>query len=116
MCVLYLATAKHKRHLPDFLKNLLNGALSKFLLLENFTLEAEPHVSMNNGTKELMEHQYENPDNISDAAGINASTSTSVSANRFIQFEWILLATAIDRIAFLCYSLTFIVLSILYAV
>nr|AEN03032.1 nicotine acetylcholine receptor beta 3 [Bactrocera dorsalis] len=115
VCVLYLSTAKHKRHLPEFVKTILNGPLSKILLLENFTLEAEPHtVSMNNGTKELVEHQYENPDGITDAAAMHASSPSS--ANRFIQFEWILLATAIDRIAFLCYSLTFIVLSILYAV
>ncbi|XP_011189557.2 neuronal acetylcholine receptor subunit alpha-2 isoform X1 [Zeugodacus cucurbitae] len=114
VCVLYLSTAKHKRHLPAFIKNILNGPLSKVLLLENFTLEAEPHVTMNNGTKELVEHQYENPDSVSDGAAMHASTSAA--SNRFIQFEWILLATAVDRIAFLCYSLTFIILSILYAV
>ncbi|XP_053957790.1 neuronal acetylcholine receptor subunit alpha-7 isoform X1 [Anastrepha ludens] len=114
VCVLYLSTAKHKRHLPDLLRAMLNGPLSKVLFLENFTLEADPRVTMNNGTKELVEHQYENPDSVTDAAGINAATSSS--SNRFVQFEWILMATAIDRIAFLCYSLTFIILAILYGI
>ncbi|XP_067622727.1 neuronal acetylcholine receptor subunit alpha-7-like [Eurosta solidaginis] len=114
VCVLYLATANHKRHVPEFLKTILKGPLSKVLLLENFTLQADSHATMNNGTKELMEHQYENPDGVTDVAGINLATSSS--SNRFVQFEWMLLATAIDRIAFICYSLTFIFLAILFAI
>ncbi|XP_036341559.1 neuronal acetylcholine receptor subunit alpha-2-like [Rhagoletis pomonella] len=112
--VLYLSTTKHKGHLPYFIKTVINGPLSKVLLLENFTLEADFDITMNNGTKMLVEHQYRNPDGITDAAGINAATSSS--SNRFFQFEWILLASAIDRIAFLCYCLIFMVLAILYAI
>ncbi|XP_073828377.1 neuronal acetylcholine receptor subunit alpha-2-like [Musca autumnalis] len=111
--VLYLSTAKHKQRVPAFLKNILNGALGQILLLSEFSLEAEPQTLMNNGVKELGEHVYDEPTEVTnDTAMFNSSNQTP----RSLQFDWILLATAVDRICFLFYCLIFIILAIVYSV
>lgn len=113
--VLYLSTAKHKRRVPEFLKNILNGDLGKVLLLSQFTLEAEPQSLLNNGTKELGEHVYDNLEEpeTTDPTQINP---THLPSSRSIQFDWVLLATAIDRLWFLIYCIVFIILAIVYSV
>ncbi|XP_075154130.1 neuronal acetylcholine receptor subunit alpha-2-like [Haematobia irritans] len=114
--VLYLSTAKHKQRVPEFLKKLLNGNVGHFLLLSQFALEAEPHSLLNNGTKELGEHGYENPEHVeafTDPTMLNTPTSPSM---RSLQFDWVLLATAFDRIWFLVYCLMFSILAIVYSV
>lgn len=113
--VLYLATAKHNKRVPEFLKNLLNGVGGRILLLSQFTLEAEPQSLLNNGTKELCEHVYDNPDQSEspDPTHVNPNQSPS---SRSIQFDWVLLATALDRIWFLIYCVLFMILAIVYSV
>ncbi|XP_037948073.1 neuronal acetylcholine receptor subunit beta-3-like [Teleopsis dalmanni] len=112
--VLYLSTAKHKRRLPTFIKNALNGALGRILMLSTFTLEPNAQTMTNSDTKELAEHIYENRDtDTPDPLGINAPAAPSA---RSIQFDWILLATAVDRIFFLFYCITFIALAVQYGV
>lgn len=113
--VLYLSTANHKKRVPEFLKNLLNGILGQILLLSQFTLEAEPQSLLNNGTKELGEHVYDSPDQSEtpDPTHVNPSHS---STSRSTQFDWILLATAFDRICFLIYCVLFMILAIVYSV
>ncbi|XP_023306759.2 neuronal acetylcholine receptor subunit alpha-2 [Lucilia cuprina] len=113
--VLYLSTAKHKKRVPEFLKNLLNGVVGRVLLLSQFTLEAEPQSLLNNGTKELGEHVYDNPDQseTTDPTHINPN---QLPTSRSIQFDWVLLATAFDRICFLIYCLLFMILAIAYSV
>ncbi|XP_061394044.1 neuronal acetylcholine receptor subunit alpha-2-like [Musca vetustissima] len=111
--VLYLSTAKHKQRVPQFLRNILNGVLGRILLLSEFSLEAEPQTLLNNGTKELGEHVYDEPvETTNDIAMFNSSNHTP----RSLQFDWILLATAVDRICFLLYCLIFIILAIAYSV
>ncbi|XP_052837960.1 neuronal acetylcholine receptor subunit alpha-5 [Drosophila gunungcola] len=110
--VLYLATAKHKRSVPEVLKKLLHGKLGTWLLLSQFSTTGEPQEEQ---TKEMGEHLYENPDE-DDAAnplGINPSGMPSYKA---IQFDWALLATAVDRIFFVAFSLAFFILAIICAV
>lgn len=115
MIVLYLSTAQHKKRVPELLKNLLNGVAGRVLLLSQFTLEAEPQSLLNNGTKELGEHVYNNPDECEtpDPTCVNPHQTQS---GRFIQFDWVLLATAFDRICFLIYCVLFTILAIVYSV
>ncbi|XP_034101654.1 neuronal acetylcholine receptor subunit alpha-2 [Drosophila albomicans] len=112
--VLYLATAQHKRRLPDFLKNLLNGKLGTWLFLSYFSNESESMTARNgNGIiKELDDHVYENADEPINPLDINSE----VPSARALQYDWVLLATAVDRICFLGFGLVFAVLCIVYGV
>ncbi|EDW03428.1 neuronal acetylcholine receptor subunit alpha-5 [Drosophila grimshawi] len=112
--VLYLATAQHKRRLPDCLKRLLHGKLGTWLLLSHFTSEAETQSRQGNGiVKELDDQLYDGPDDLTNPLDINPSEEPSARA---LQFDWMLLATAVDRICFITFSVVFIVLSIVYAI
>ncbi|XP_015035812.2 neuronal acetylcholine receptor subunit alpha-2 isoform X1 [Drosophila pseudoobscura] len=105
--VLYLATAKHKRRVPDCLKKLLHGKFGSWLFLSHFSSEAEQQTDKN---KEMDEHVYDNADgDPSEPLDINPS---EVPSSRAIQFEWALLATAVDRVTFVAFSLTFLILAI----
>uniref|UniRef100_A0A1A9WKY0 Neurotransmitter-gated ion-channel ligand-binding domain-containing protein n=1 Tax=Glossina brevipalpis TaxID=37001 RepID=A0A1A9WKY0_9MUSC len=117
--VLYLSTASHKQRVPKFIQNILHGSLGKVLLLTQFTVEAEPPSLLNNGIKEMGEHVYDSVDAadiVVAADGTTTTQSCSVTHNRSIQFEWILLSTAIDRIWFLIFCIIFILLATMYAV
>lgn len=114
VAVLYLATAKHKRRIPDILKKLLHGKLGTWLLLSQFCVSLEPNSDQ---TKEMDEHLYENDKDADDDAtnplDINPNEG---SVSRIIQFDWVLLATAVDRVSFLVFSLAFMILAIICAV
>lgn len=111
--VLYLSTAQHKRRVPGFIKNVLNGKLGTFLLLSNFTTDHEQNLVQENGrSKELEENVYDNDDEIS-SQDINPPEMPTARA---AQFDWVLLATAVDRISFLGFSVIYIVLAIVYSV
>ncbi|KAM8718115.1 hypothetical protein ACLKA7_004771 [Drosophila subpalustris] len=114
--VLYLATAQHKRRLPDFLKRLLNGKLGTWLHLSYFSNESESSSQRNgNGiVKELDEHVYDNADDLINPLDINHSSE--MPSARALQYDWILLATAVDRVCFLGFGLVYVVLCIVYAV
>ncbi|XP_059221075.1 neuronal acetylcholine receptor subunit alpha-2 isoform X2 [Stomoxys calcitrans] len=114
--VLYLSTAKHKQRVPELLRKILNGNAGHFLLLSQFSLEAEPHSLLNNGTKELGEHIYDNADQGETMADPTILNPTSSPSTRSLQFDWVLLATAFDRIWFLIYCILFIILAIAYSV
>lgn len=112
--MLYLATAQHKRRVPDLVKRLLNGKLGTCLLLSHFTNEAEQPARQSNGVpKEMDENLYDSVDDVTNPLDINP---TGVPSARALQFDWMLLATAVDRICFICFSLVFIALSIVYAI
>ncbi|KAH8409516.1 hypothetical protein KR222_007698, partial [Zaprionus bogoriensis] len=112
--VLYLSTAQHKRRVPDFLKRLLHGRLGSFLLLSNFTNEQESRLAQGNGiAKELEENVYDNADEITNPLDINPILEPSARA---LQFDWVLLATAVDRVCFIGFSLVYTILAIVYAV
>ncbi|XP_022231074.2 neuronal acetylcholine receptor subunit alpha-5 isoform X3 [Drosophila obscura] len=106
--VLYLSTAKHKRRVPDCLKKLLHGKFGSWLLLSHFSCEAEQQTETN---KEMDEHVYDNADD--DPLDINPA---QVPTSRAIQFDWALLATAVDRVSFVAFSLTFLILAIMCGV
>ncbi|TDG49896.1 hypothetical protein AWZ03_003672 [Drosophila navojoa] len=110
--VLYLATAQHKRRVPDIVKRLLNGKLGSCLMLSHFTNDAELPTTQNNGLpKEMDENLYNSVDDMTSPLDINPTDTPSARA---LQFDWVLLATAVDRICFIAFSLVFIVLSIVY--
>ncbi|XP_030565430.1 neuronal acetylcholine receptor subunit alpha-2 [Drosophila novamexicana] len=114
--VLYLATAQHKRRVPDFVKRLLHGKLGNWLLLSQFINVTElPASQQGNGiAKELDEHVYDNADDLmTSPLDINPSEAPSARA---LQFDWVLLATAVDRLCFIGFSLVYIVLAIVYAI
>ncbi|XP_037710869.1 neuronal acetylcholine receptor subunit alpha-4 [Drosophila subpulchrella] len=110
--VLYLATAKHKRRLPEALRKLLHGNLGTWLLLSQFSTTGGAEAEK---TKEMDEHLYDNPDeqDATSPLGINPTEAPGSKAN---QFDWALLATAVDRIFFVVFSLAFLVLAICCAV
>ncbi|KAH8273667.1 hypothetical protein KR018_007993, partial [Drosophila ironensis] len=114
--VLYLATAKHKRRVPEFLRRLLHGKMGTWLLLSHFIVTPDTQKEK---TKEMDEHLQENgnsneeDDDMTNPLDINSS---EVPAFRAIQFDWALLATAVDRICFLLFALTFMILAIVCAV
>lgn len=112
--VLYLSTAQHKRHVPSYLKGLLYGRLGTFLLLSNFTTDHEQNLVQGNGRfKELEENIYDNDEEITNPININPAEMPTARA---VQFDWVLLATAVDRVSFLGFSVTYIVLAIVYSV
>lgn len=88
--VLYLATAQHKRRLPDFLKRLLNGNLGTWLHLSYFSNENESRSAGNgNGiVKELDEHIYDNDDDHINPLDINSSEMPSTRALSTIGCSW----------------------------
>lgn len=105
--VLYLATGKHKRRLPEALRKLLHGHLGTWLLLSVFSTTGESQAEK---TKEMDEHPYEEADEQeSSPLGINHTEVPGAKAN---QFDWALLATAVDRISFVSFSLAFLILAI----
>ncbi|KAH8352069.1 hypothetical protein KR084_001697 [Drosophila pseudotakahashii] len=110
--VLYLATAKHKRRLPEALRNLLHGKLGTWLLLSQFSTTGESETEK---SKEMDEHLYDNADyqDATSPLGINPTETPGSKAN---QFDWTLLATAVDRIFFVAFSLAFLILAISCAV
>ncbi|KAH8266508.1 hypothetical protein KR044_009290, partial [Drosophila immigrans] len=112
--VLYLATAQHKRRLPDFLKSLLNGKLGTWLFLSYFSNESESTNAANGNSiiKELDEHVYENDDGPINPLDINSE----IPSTRALQYDWVLLATAVDRVCFLGFGVVYAVLCIVYAV
>lgn len=114
VAVLYLATAKHKRRIPDVLKKLLHGKVGTWLLLSQFCVSLEPNSDQ---TKEMDEHLYENgKDADDDATNPLDINPNEVSVSRMIQFDWVLLATAVDRVFFVVFSLAFMTLAIICAV
>ncbi|XP_033173051.1 neuronal acetylcholine receptor subunit alpha-2 [Drosophila mauritiana] len=105
--VLYMATGKHKRRLPEALRKLLHGHLGTWLLLSLFSTTGESQAEK---TKEMDEHPYEEADEEeSSPLGINHTEVPGAKAN---QFDWALLATAVDRISFVAFSLAFLILAI----
>ncbi|XP_055919837.1 neuronal acetylcholine receptor subunit beta-3 [Eupeodes corollae] len=106
--VLYLSSAKHRRRVPSFLRNLLNGPLSYFLFLSHLSPDIiDPQSS---AQKELTEQTSDGPSGFEDQQSMFAATTRS------IQFDWIVLATAVDRIMFIIYCIVFIILAITYSV
>ncbi|KAH8237886.1 hypothetical protein KR032_005424, partial [Drosophila birchii] len=122
VAVLYLATVRHKRRIPDVLRKLLHGKVGTWLLLSHFCI-LQPASNQAEKTNELYEQQeneqeqnvYENVEDESPTNPLDINPS-EVPAYKAIQFDWALLATAVDRVFFVVYSLAFLVLAIVCAV
>ncbi|EDV57242.1 neuronal acetylcholine receptor subunit alpha-4 [Drosophila erecta] len=99
--VLFLATSKHKVRIPEALRKLLHGNPGTWLLLSVFSSTGESQAER---TVEMDEHAVE-----ASPLVINPVQEPGAKAN---QFDWALLATAVDRIFFVVFSLAFLILAI----
>lgn len=104
----YCANSKHNIKVPWAVKNLLDGWLGSILGL--------CHVNYSKGQTsqqrdaELRDQPFEDNSTADDRQMISNLTKSS------IQHDWLILATAIDRICFLSYCLVFIILAAMYSV
>nr|CAD7262373.1 unnamed protein product [Timema shepardi] len=107
--VLNLSRSKNKSALPWVLKNVLTGWLGRILGLGHII--SQVHQAMMSGhAEELREQQAGFEDHNDDHQMIPRETKSGS------QYDWILLAAAIDRIMFLVYCLLFIILAIAYSI
>lgn len=103
--VLACARSPHAYAVPWFLKKLTDGAMGRFLMLAH--LRVTPTV---NRGEELREN-FDETHAADDRHIIQGSVTKTAN-----QLEWIILGTAIDRLAFFIYAIIFIVMAIVYSV
>ncbi|PSN48328.1 hypothetical protein C0J52_03410 [Blattella germanica] len=117
--VMNLARNFHATPMPWIIKNLLTGWLGHILGLGHLIAQAKSlhHNMMSGHAEELREQQasvFEDHDHMGNSSDDRQMISPRSRASS--QHDWVLLAAAIDRIAFLVYSLLFAILAIVYAV
>lgn len=117
--VVNLARNQHFTPLPWIIKNLLTGWLGHILGLGHLIAQATSlhHNMMTGHAEELREQQtsvLEDHDHIGNSCDDRQMINPRSKATS--QYDWILLAAAIDRIAFLLYCFLFAILAIVYAV
>lgn len=105
--VIYLSKAKHMRKVPWFIKNLLDGWLGRILGVCHLSGQKSQTPARD---EELRDQPFEDHSTADDSQMINNTTKIS------IQQDWIILATAIDRVFFLIYCFVFIILAACYSV
>jgi hypothetical protein len=89
------------------------------LVSQNMLLQASSmsHNMMSGNVEELREHQtvgFDDPDHMGNSSDDRQMITPRSRATS--QHDWVLLATAIDRISFLIYCLVFTILATVYAV
>jgi hypothetical protein len=99
--VINMARSKHTRAAPYFVKSLLDGWLGKVLFLNcvNTAVTAQPRSD---------DTPFEEHNNADDHQMINGGKNS-------VQNDWILFATAIDRVLFFVYCFIFFVLFLTYS-
>lgn len=107
--VLACARSQHAYAVPWWLKKLTDGALGKLLMLSH--LRVAPSVVLRGG-EEMRENFDETHHHTAEDRQI-IQGSPSKAAN---QLDWIILGTAIDRLAFLVYAFVFVIMAIMYSV
>lgn len=141
---LYLSTIRHKLPLPQVIKNVLNGCLGRSLLITQFTyhkqLNGRHELEDDERSQSLGQILIKESDNFSasssyigennvthfedtneSVASTGSATAhrTSTISRQFqpasIQFDWLLLAIAVDRLSFVVFSIIYIILIIVYA-
>lgn len=96
--VLCCAKSSHTRAVPKILKNLTDGCLGKFLLMGH--------------QRKRNQEQFNLAPEAEEGQSINQGSVTKTSN----QLDWIILGTAIDRLAFLIYAAIFSIMAITYSV
>lgn len=105
--VLACARSQHAFAVPWLLKKFTDGRLGKILLLEHLRV---PLNILHRG-EEMRENAAFEETHTADDRQIIQGTAKSVH-----QQDWIILATAIDRLSFLIYAFVFVIMAIVYSV
>lgn len=105
--VLCCARSPHAYAVPWFLKKLTDGVLGRILLLG--------HLRVAPGVTHRGEELRENFDETHTAEDRHIIIQGSVTKNAN-HLDWIILGTAIDRLAFLIYAVIFIIMAVMYSV
>lgn len=137
--VLNIARNRHTRAVPWLVRGALDGWLGRVLLLQWLGLDAAAGVGATEAqrsprTQELREHVAHQATDEEDvhgddqhiirnhlasdaaAAGNGGSSSAGGKHGGPHQRYWILLAVAVERLAFLVYAFVFVVMAAVYAV
>lgn len=126
--VLAISRTKHAYGTPWAVKRWLEGPCGQFLLLKSFFSSGSGDsrdaavnfdVRIGGDFQADDEEDGDQEDQLEEEAEERQRSSNAQNASKLrtsMQQDWILLATAIDRIAFLVYSLIFIVIAIVYHV
>ncbi|KAF2894306.1 hypothetical protein ILUMI_11868 [Ignelater luminosus] len=109
--VIWISRTQHHRPLPWIIKRYLTGLLGKLLGLSHYI--AETSLSSQRMTaEEMRDHQvteFEDHQTNDDHQFMGSSDKIP------IQQDWVLLAAAVDRIAFVFYGLLFAILAAVYS-
>ncbi|XP_063222311.1 acetylcholine receptor subunit alpha-type acr-16-like [Bacillus rossius redtenbacheri] len=107
--VINLSRSRHAAPLPWVVKNVLTGWLGRALGLGHIIAQVH-HVMMSGHAEEMREPQPAGFEEHGDDRQMIPREKAGC------QHDWVLLAAAVDRLAFLVYCLVFVVLAIVYAV
>ncbi|KAG8235332.1 hypothetical protein J437_LFUL003615 [Ladona fulva] len=117
VAVLNLSRPYHVMSVPWPIKSTLTGFVGRVLGLGNYIslATAQQHGILGSNTgEELREHHLDDP-SIEERHMIPVSSQSSgTSSHRSNHYDWILLAAAVDRVAFLVYCLLFGILAAVY--
>lgn len=139
--VLYLSTINHKLPLPQVIKSVFSGCLGRTLLITQLTCHRQLNVkqklqdddrsqsldqilikdleNFSTSPTNIGENNITNSENLAEStenADINRTTTNSQQLQHSsIQYDWILLAIAVDRFSFLMFFMIYIILIIVYA-
>lgn len=105
--VLACSRSQHAHPVPWLLKKLTDGPLGNILMLGH--LRVTPNVTHRG---EEMRENFEDHSHAADDRHMIHGSVTKTSN----QLDWIILGTAIDRLAFLVYAFVFIIMAIIYSV
>lgn len=119
--VLAIARTEHIFGLPWSIKRALESRGGRWLMFHPIFYKSSRGLDKQHGEARAVEIQVAEEEEENDYDDIQTQSEANSVENeepkaRSIQEDWILLATAIDRIAFLAYSLIFIVIAIIYHV
>lgn len=107
--VLNISRNKHEYEVPRFIKSHLDGTIGIVLGLHH-VYNPPVHLQNNINAEELRESNFEDHTTSEDHHMIQPIISNSS------QCDWILLATAIDRVSFFIFGFVYAILAIVYSV
>lgn len=110
MIVLNVARNKHGSSIPRFVKTQLDGVLGTILGLKHAYTPPIPQQQRNANVEELRENTFEDH-NTSEDHHMIQPVKSNIS-----QQDWILFATAIDRLSFLVFGIIYAILAVVDSV
>lgn len=104
--VMNLSRNRHANAVPWAIKKMLDGCIGSALGLKSIVFHPPPQ----NRAEELRDQPFDEHTTSEDHQIIQTASKSPM------QQDWIVLATAIDRIMFLIYCFVFIVLAVAYSI